>query len=156
MTRIWVERKEEIIKTGISPIFPPFNPFTSHTETNIMLGAIQFKTESDKRMYFPEQWLIPRGFSERRNAKFLKYVKCSSNIYFVMSCSVSWQNCSILYLELDVANKRYTFHFCNLWAKNKNLGVGIEHCILQAKEMDFYWMLLLLSFSLMTLWKLFE
>lgn len=55
MTRIWVERKEEIIKTGISPVFPPFNPFTSHTETNIMLGDIQFKTESDKRMYFPDQ-----------------------------------------------------------------------------------------------------
>lgn len=55
MTRIWVERKEEMIKTGISPIFPPFNPFISHTETNIMLGAIQFKTESDQRMYFPDQ-----------------------------------------------------------------------------------------------------
>lgn len=32
-----------------------------------------------------------------------------------------------------------------MWAKDKNLGAGIEHCILQAKEVDIYWLVLLLS-----------
>lgn len=118
MTRIWVERKEEIIKTGISPIFPPLNPFTSHTETNIMLGAIQFKTESDKRMYFPDQWLIPQGFSERRNAKFLKYEMFFKYLFcHELFCVltkllhfVSWVRCG---------KQRYTFHFPNLWLRIK-------------------------------------
>lgn len=52
------KKKGEMIKSEISSIFLPSNPFTSsHTQANILFGAVQFKIEPDKGMYFPDPWL---------------------------------------------------------------------------------------------------
>lgn len=87
-SRVWVESKGQMIKTGISSTFPPANPVNSHTQVHLIWGAIQFKIESDKRMYFPDQRLILQAPGREEMQNF-KIHECSLNTYFVVSSSVT-------------------------------------------------------------------